>query len=237
MPLQIQPGRAVRPIRPLLAWHESSIFLCPERIHGIYPAVISLGEHLRHPLRLSSNPALVSLQMTLLHELGHHFFPVHRSGAGRFFSEALANLFCPHGLGPDEQAWLLYKSWHLQPPEDSAYRPLRVLCEADSDCRFAVAVNPGAVTRPGLRAALDRALAVATNDQAMWFDRVPAIRLIEACRDTSAIPALENAFAASKEAWGGGRDVHEAAAKALTARRTSLGSGSIVEEIGGSGTG
>lgn len=377
---------------PAAVHHAPAVFLCPERIHGIYPTVISLGEHLRHPLRLSSNPALFSLQMTLLHELGHHFFPVHRSGAGRFFSEALANLFCHHGLDQDEQAWLLYKSWHLQPPEYSAYRPLRVLCEADSDCRFAAAecfhgglggwaslpkkdayclernlgasltmalaadaaackglrgdelrqvvsvenrwflhwegnhlhfhlkrrdddnipadfvldlyrqndlanwtttedlpshiwgrwaygnevrwphdcinvaeadvegwlaycasakdtslasviyekllpvlhANPGAVTRPGVRAALDRALAVATNDQAKWFDRVPAIRFIEACRDTIAIPALEKAFPASKE-WG--NDVREAAAKALTLLRASLGSSSIVEDIDGRGTG
>lgn len=116
-----------------------AIFLCPERILDIYSTVIRLGEDLRHPLSLSGNPMLVNLRMTLLHELGHHFFPVHRAESGRFVSEALANLFCSQGLDQEEQAWLLYKSWHLQPPEYSAYRPLNVLCEADADCHSAVA--------------------------------------------------------------------------------------------------
>lgn len=116
-----------------------AIFLCPERILDIYPTVIRLGEDLRHPLPLSGNPTLVNLRMTLLHELGHHFFPVHRAESGRFLSEALANLFCSQDLDQEEQAWLLYKSWHLQPPEYSAYRPLNVLCEADADCHSAVA--------------------------------------------------------------------------------------------------
>ncbi len=119
--------------------HAPAILLCPERIHGIYPTIMTLGEEFRQALPLSSNPALVNLRMTLIHELGHHFFPVQRCGGKRFLSEALANLFCKKALTPKEQAWLLYKTWHLQPPEYSAYRPLSVLCDADSDCRAAVA--------------------------------------------------------------------------------------------------
>lgn len=124
---------------PVALHHAPAIFLCPERIHDIYPTVIRLGEDLRHPVPLSLNPALVNLRITLLHELGHHFFPVHQSGSGRFLGEALANLFCYHSLDREGQAWLLYKSWHLQPPEYSAYRPLDVLCQADADCSSAVA--------------------------------------------------------------------------------------------------
>lgn len=167
-----------------------AIFLCPERIHDIYPTVIRLREHLRHPLPLSSNPALVNLSTTLLHELGHHFFPTHRSGAGRFLGEGLANLFCYHSLDQQRQAWLLYKSWHLQPPEYSAYRPLSVLCESDSDCRSAVAAcfdgglcgwaslpkKNGDVFERALGAALTMALAAdAAACKGLWWDELRQI--------------------------------------------------------------
>jgi cold shock CspA family protein len=124
---------------PAVTHHAPAIFLCPENINSIYPAVASRREGFRHALLLSSNPAHVNLQTTLLHELGHHFFPVHLSGARRYLSEALANLFCHRGLDREEQAWQLYKTWHLQRPEYSAYRPLSVLTELDADCRDAVA--------------------------------------------------------------------------------------------------
>jgi hypothetical protein len=357
--------------------HSPAIFLCPERIFEIYPTILRLGEHLRHPLALSSNPALINLQMTLLHELRHHFFPVHRAGARQFLSEGLANLFCHYGSNQDQQAWLLYKSWYLQPPEYSAYRPLNVLCNADGDCRAAVAAcfqgtldgwvslpkkdshrldrnigaslnmalaSDGAASnglwwgelrqivseknrwlldwdgnhlfhhsrkqgdahmpadlvldlyrqnnlaqwatneelhggfwggwangdevrwpddciqiteqdmeawiefyatsqdlriatvicrklarllkqitphdRPAVKPALERAVSVVTDDQAMWFDRVAAIEFIEACSDAGAIPALEAILAESEGAWDGGSDVREAVAKALVALRS-----------------
>ncbi len=73
--------------------------------------------------------------------------------------------------------------------------------------------------RSTLKLALARAVAVATDEQVMWFDRVAAIQFIAVCADSSAIPALEAVFAKSKRAWGGGSDVTEAAAKALTALR------------------
>jgi len=371
-----------------------AIFLCPERIHDIYPTVIRLGENLRHTLPLSSNPALLNLSTTLLHELGHHFFPTHRSGAGRFLGEGLANLFCFHALDQQRRAWLLYKTWHLQPPEYSAYRPLTLLCELDADCRSAVAAcfdgelsgwaslpkkdahaferavgagltmalaadaaackglwwdelrqivadenrwflrwddghlhfhvnrhsdrdvpadfvldlyrqndladwatmadfpsriwgrwgcgskwnepgdgvnwphdcisaveadagrwlayyasakdtplasviceklvpllraNPQAVSQTALMAALDRALAVATDHQALWFDRVPAIQLIETCADTDSFPAsdarwmfahftVELESVAAAQDYG---DVHDAALKAVASLRAA----------------
>ena len=111
----------------------AAILLCPERLHEVYPSVMRVSETLRHAPPLSSNPALMNLRLTLLHELGHHLFPVHRAGAGDYLCEALANLFCYRAISQDEQAWLLYKSWFLQPPEYSAYRPLSVICEADAD--------------------------------------------------------------------------------------------------------
>jgi hypothetical protein len=124
---------------PEAARHAPAIFLCPERIWEIYPTLVRIGDNMRQLPRLGSNPACVSLRLTLLHELGHHFFPVHRAGAGRFLCEGLANRFCRLITGSPEQALLLYKSWYMQPPEYSAYRPLDVLCEADDDCRAAVA--------------------------------------------------------------------------------------------------
>lgn len=69
--------------------------------------------------------------------------------------------------------------------------------------------------RPAVRLALGRAVAVATDDQVMCFDRVSAIELIAVCSDASAIPHLEAILIASKGAWGGGSDVREAAVKAL----------------------
>lgn len=119
-----------------------AVFLCPERIHEVYSNLARAAQAppgLRHLPALASNPALLSLRTTLLHEIGHHFFPVHRSASVPFLSEGLANLFCYRGLDSEGKANLLYKSWHLQPPEYSAYRPLHVMCEADEDLRSAVA--------------------------------------------------------------------------------------------------
>ena len=96
-----------------------AIFLCPENIHGIYPTIVSLREEFRHSLSLSSNPALVNLRMILLHELGHHFFPVHRSGAQRFLSEALANLYCHRGLDRES---------NLAALQNLAFAAARILC-------------------------------------------------------------------------------------------------------------
>jgi hypothetical protein len=388
---------------PSEALHGPAIFLCPERIYEIYSTLLRLRYELRHPLPLISNPALLNFTMILLHELGHHFFPVHRSHAGRFLSEGLANFFCCHGLNQWEQAWLLYKSWYLQPPEYSAYRPLRVLCDADADIRSAVSscfqgdlggwaslpekdphfldhrfgasltmglaidsaalkglwldelckivsdenrwlfnfgtayhigrflrrmeeghvpadfvldlyqqndlghwattavlpsriwarwgwgsrwnepgdgvdwphdsitveeadvgrwlayyamakdtplasviceklipllhANPHAVNQPALGAALDHALAVATDRQANWFDRVPAIRLIETCADVGAISGfkatsrlwmfahytVELESVAAEQDYG---DVHDAASKAAASLRAAMKAGS-----------
>jgi integrase len=68
-----------------------AIFLCPERIDQINRSLTRLGEVPSH----SSPSSDLFLRMTLLHELGHHFFPVHEY-AGRFLSEGLANFFCYH---------------------------------------------------------------------------------------------------------------------------------------------
>jgi len=115
-----------------------AIFLCPVRIWALYPAVLAAYDGLREPLALADHPALVNFRMTLLHELGHHFFPVHRSGGGPFLNEGLANVFVDRNCDARERTWLLYKSWLLQPPEYSAYRPLHALCQADADARGAI---------------------------------------------------------------------------------------------------
>ena len=104
-----------------------AIFLCPERIIEVYPTLVTLGEKFRDPLTLSCNPTMTNLKMVLLHELGHHFFPVHCSKAGKYISEGLANYFCLLGIEDSEKPWLLYKTWHLQPPEYSAYRFINLL--------------------------------------------------------------------------------------------------------------
>jgi hypothetical protein len=115
---------------PLGVHGGAGIFLCPERITDIYPKLMTLGFELQHPIPLSSNPTVVNLEMTLLHELGHHFFPVHNSGAGKYISEALANYFCVSSLKEQIlRRWLLYKTWHLQPPEYSAYRFIELLAK------------------------------------------------------------------------------------------------------------
>ena len=123
---------------PSALQHSPAILLCPERLYETYPTLLGMRQNFRHPLSLTGNPALVSLRMTLLHELGHHFFPVHQAGGGRYMSEGLANLFCYRALDDLDRVWLTYKTWHVQPPEYSAYRPLNVLYEADDDCRTAI---------------------------------------------------------------------------------------------------
>lgn len=110
------------------------IFLCPERINEIYPVLMTRDNSLQRSIPLSANPTLKNLEIVLFHELGHHFFPVHRSGIGKYVAEAFANLFCFAALQDSLHPWLLYKTWHLQPPEYSAYRPLNlVLKEAGSN--------------------------------------------------------------------------------------------------------
>lgn len=114
---------------PLGVHGGAGIFLCPERIIDIYPKLMMLDLGLQKPIPLSSNPTLLNLKMILLHELGHHFFPVHGTGAGKYISEAFANLFCVAAFKETVRPWLLYKTWYLQPPEYSAYRFLDLLTQ------------------------------------------------------------------------------------------------------------
>jgi hypothetical protein len=116
----------------------AGIFLCPERIIDIYPKLMGLSSTLQRAIHLSDNPSLINLEMVLLHELGHHFFPVHRAGVGRYISEAFANLFCASGVKKSVLPWLLYKTWHLQPPEYSAYRPLSLLTQGGAKVTLAI---------------------------------------------------------------------------------------------------
>jgi len=113
---------------PLGAKGGAGIFLCPERIVRIYPTILEALLTPKHALPLTSNPILTNLKMVLLHELGHHIFPVHRNCRGkRYISEGLANYFCYSNLTEIERAWLLYKSRTLQPPEYSSYRFISIL--------------------------------------------------------------------------------------------------------------
>lgn len=113
---------------PLGAKGGAGIFLCPERIVRIYPTILEALRSPKYPIPLISNPILTNLKMLLLHELGHHIFPVHRNCKGnKYISEGLANYFCYSNLTEIERAWLLYKSRTLQPPEYSSYRFISVL--------------------------------------------------------------------------------------------------------------
>lgn len=113
---------------PLGANGGAGIFLCPERIIEIYPTLIARINKIRNPIPLSSNPILINLKIVLLHELGHHLFPVHCNSARRkYIPEAIANFFCHSNLQESEKAWLLYKSRCLQPPEYSTYRFIELL--------------------------------------------------------------------------------------------------------------
>jgi len=113
---------------PLGAKGGAGIFLCPERIVKIYPTLLEGLKNPKHPIPLTSNPILTNLKIILLHELGHHIFPVHRNCKGKkYISEGLANYFCYSNLTDIERAWLLYKSRTLQPPEYSSYRFISIL--------------------------------------------------------------------------------------------------------------
>jgi len=106
----------------------AGIFLCPERITRIYPTLLEVLSDPKYPLPLIDNPILTNLKMVLIHELGHHIFPVHRNCKGKkYISEGLANYFCYSNLTEIERAWLLYKSKTLQPPEYSSYRFISIL--------------------------------------------------------------------------------------------------------------
>lgn len=113
---------------PLGANGGAGIFLCPERIARIYPTLLEILSNPKNPLPLADNPILTNLKMVLLHEIGHHIFPVHRNCKGKkYISEGLANYFCYTNLTEVELAWLLYKSRMMQPPEYSSYRFVAVL--------------------------------------------------------------------------------------------------------------
>lgn len=104
-----------------------AIFLCPERIAEVFPALSNGCAKLRRELPPDNQAHLAALKLTLLHEVGHHFFPIHRATGNKYVSEAFANYFCWGGLDSNEREWLAYKSYLLQPPEYSAYRPLSEL--------------------------------------------------------------------------------------------------------------
>ena len=113
---------------PLGAKGGAGIFLCPERIVRIYPTLLEALRKPKYSIPLTSNPTLTNLKMVLLHELGHHVFPVHRNCNGKkYIPEGLANYFCYSNLTEIERAWLLYKSRTLQPPEYSSYRFVSIL--------------------------------------------------------------------------------------------------------------
>lgn len=170
---------------PERALHAPAVLLCPERLYEVYPTIVGLDETLRHPLPLAANPALASLQMTLLHELGHHFFPLHHDRqAGSFLCEAHANLFCHNGLSHHQQAWLLYKTWYLQPPEYSAYRPLQLLCAADPGCQPAIA--------RGFSGALDDWDGLLCRDQHDFERELGAGRTMALVADAAGSSGLKN---------------------------------------------
>lgn len=123
---------------PESLWDRPAIFLCPERILSIYPALSSSKRSLRYAPTVTSNPVLALLRLTLLHELGHHFFPIHQSNASHYLTEALANFFVHRTTSVEDQSLLIYKTCLLQSVEYSAYRPLDVLCTLDHDCLTAV---------------------------------------------------------------------------------------------------
>jgi hypothetical protein len=124
----------------------------------------------------------------------------------------------------DVERWLIYYA------SAKNTRLASVICEKLVPLLRA---NPHAVNQPVLGVALDHALAVATDHQADWFDRVPAIHLIEACADAGAISAfgggsrlwmfahytveLESVIA--ERDYG---DVHDAASRAVASLRRAM---------------
>lgn len=100
------------------------VLLCPrviERLAGSFARRLE-GRLLEAPSDVDVlERALV--RMTLLHEIGHHVFPVSNGGRFEYLSEGLAHLFTAAFLSPAERLWLYAKS-ELQPVAYSTWRLL-----------------------------------------------------------------------------------------------------------------
>jgi len=128
--------------RTIRRWHERlqadpeadgpAVLLCPERIETIHRLVVSRAPlPVRKQLSLGRCPTRTFLKLTLLHEVGHHVYPVHRAGAIRFLSEALANWFAYSLLDARERA-LLYEKTAVQQLAYRMYSGLVAVCHAPS---------------------------------------------------------------------------------------------------------
>jgi len=88
-----------------------AILLCPELIETIYRTVMRRASlPIRKILTLDVNPSRLFLKFTLLHEIGHHVFPVCTNTSTRYLSEAMANWFVYCAVSPQERAILHEKT-------------------------------------------------------------------------------------------------------------------------------
>ncbi len=81
-----------------------AVLICPELIETLYRDVIrKSSKSVRNALTLESNPLQIFLRFVLLHEIGHHVFPVFGSRSVINLSEALANWFVYWIITPKER--------------------------------------------------------------------------------------------------------------------------------------
>lgn len=102
------------------------VILCPQNIAGFHEIFLTRlkGRLTRQPVP-RDNPLGYFLRATLLHEIGHHVFPVSDGGWYEYLSEGLAHLFAAAHFSDDERLWLYAKS-EVQPIAYAAWRVLWV---------------------------------------------------------------------------------------------------------------
>jgi len=97
-----------------------AVLLCPENICEI-PAIVasSVRPEMRRDHSLAGNPLLQFLRLVLLHEIGHHVFPLHcESRKSLELSEAMANWFVYRHVNPSDRLALHL----LSETQDHCYR-------------------------------------------------------------------------------------------------------------------
>jgi hypothetical protein len=98
-----------------------AILLCPRNIEKIYKNLVSTHWPLSPLWPLSENPHREFFRMTLLHEIGHHLWPIHQRNERPHEAEAMANGLVYQLSDYRTRKYLFYKSRLLQSPEYGTY--------------------------------------------------------------------------------------------------------------------
>lgn len=101
-----------------------AVLLAPELIQTIPNMVFQSNPSLYPKLQYHKIDAQeLSLKLVLLHEIGHHVFPIHKKNYNVFLSEAMANWFAYCLISPLEREFMHEKTLH-QPEEYRFYKGL-----------------------------------------------------------------------------------------------------------------